>query len=183
MKCPVCRIDSLEPCTLVDDLGAHRCRQCSGTWVPSLNYFAWLRRRDISSPDKAPGGERLPAWDTQQAKICPDCGHVLARYKVWPHVEFFIDHCGHCNGTWFDRNEWQVLEAHNLHDNLNEVFTGPWQRRLKEEEARQVLEVVYAARFGEADYARVRDVRAWLQSHPQSAMLLAYLSAKDPYKF
>jgi Zn-finger nucleic acid-binding protein len=183
MKCPVCRTETFQPCQLSNGLDAHQCQKCSGIWIASLNYFAWLRQLNKPFPDIAPGAETFPAWDIAQAKICPDCGHLLTRYKIWPNIEFFLDHCGSCNGIWFDCDEWQVIETHNLHDDLNQVFTKPWQRKIKEDEGRQVLEKVYLERFGADDYARVREIRAWIQSHPQSAMLLAYLYAKDPYQF
>jgi hypothetical protein len=29
--------------------------------------------------------------DESAARICPDCGHLLTRYKVWPDVTFNLD--------------------------------------------------------------------------------------------
>jgi hypothetical protein len=83
--------------------------------------------------------------------------------------------------VWFDRNEWDVLVAHNLHDKVNQFFTQPWQNRLRAEEARLKLDQLYHDRFGNDDYARIKDVRQWLQAHPQRGMLLAFLQADDPY--
>jgi hypothetical protein len=41
---------------------------------------------------------------------------------------------------------------------------------------------MYLDRFGTADYQRIRDIRAWLQGHPNGGSLLAYLTDRDPYK-
>jgi hypothetical protein len=37
-------------------------------------------------------------------------------------------------------------------------------------------------RFGDEDYARIKEIRAWLEQHPQRGALIAYLSDKDPYE-
>jgi hypothetical protein len=70
----------------------------------------------------------------------------------------------------------------NLHDNLNEFFTRPWQDRLHAEETKSHIEKIYLEKLGEEDYERIKEVREWLRKHPNSGMLLAFLQADDPYK-
>jgi Zn-finger nucleic acid-binding protein len=90
--------------------------------------------------------------------------------------------CGHCNGVWLDKGEWDILAARNLLGKINQFFTKPWQTSVQEEEAKVELDKLYTEKFGVADYARIKDIWSWLKDHPQRSMLLAYLHAENPYK-
>jgi Zn-finger nucleic acid-binding protein len=114
--------------------------------------------------------------------LCLECRHILTRYRVLPGARFYLDHCGNCNGVWFDRDEWQVIVAHNLHDNVNELFTQPWQTRVRQVESQAMLDKLYLDKFGAKDYARIKEIWNWLKPHPHRAMLVAFLQANDPYK-
>jgi hypothetical protein len=61
-------------------------------------------------------------------------------------------------------------------------FTDPWQQKLREEEMRRRFDKMYLDKFGAENYARIKDIRAWLAEHPQGSSLLAYLTDKDPYR-
>lgn len=183
MKCPICKQHSLVSVTLTCDLPGNRCSNCAGFWISSLDYFSWLRAHKQFLPDRPLQEAALPSsQEPHTAKICPDCGHLLTRYKIWPNINFFLDHCGSCNGVWLDKGEWDVLGKHNLQDNLNEFFTKPWQRNLRASETKTLLEKLYTQKFGAEDYVQAKKIRAWLREHPASAMILAYLEAEDPYK-
>ncbi|HJQ14032.1 MAG TPA: zf-TFIIB domain-containing protein, partial [Anaerolineales bacterium] len=95
---------------------------------------------------------------------------------------FYIDRCRNCNGIWLDHNEWDVLIDRNLHDNINEFFTRPWQDHLRATETRNHLERIYLEKLGEEDYEKAKQVREWLVNHSMRGMLLAFLQADDPYK-
>jgi hypothetical protein len=41
---------------------------------------------------------------------------------------------------------------------------------------------MYLGKFGAADYERIQEIRAWLQTHPNGGGLLAYLTDRDPYR-
>ncbi len=182
MKCPVCQTIDMEPTSLDRGLPAFTCEDCGGIWVSSTQYFDWLDEHGSNLPERPYTGQPLHTPDPNQAKICPDCGHLLRRYKVWPDVEFSLDHCNTCNGIWFDANEWEVIVARNLHDDLHTFFTKSWQEKLRKIEARHREEAIYLARFGPDDYARIQDIRKWLDDHPRRAALLAFLQAEDPYQ-
>lgn len=181
-KCPVCKGLNLTETMLQDGLLANQCENCHGIWISSTSYFAWLKLHGPDLPTKEADKKIVPQWGTKELKLCPDCGKILSRYKVFPNQEFFLDHCGSCNGVWFDQNEWEYLAAQNLHDNVNSFFTKPWQKHIHEEETKVVLDKLYLERFGEDDYARLKEFQKWLASHPQRSMMLAYLQADDPYK-
>mgnify|MGYP000998059799 CR=1 FL=1 len=69
------------------------------------------------------------------------------------------------------------------------------EEALKEEEYESVLETDYAEtdnakdsfadiyqdKFGDDVYSKIKDMRRWLNTHPQKADLRAYLMAEDPY--
>jgi Zn-finger nucleic acid-binding protein len=180
MKCPICKKPRLKPHELEAGLPASTCRKCGGVWISAAQYWEWLKARGDTPPESPAVETPLPV-DVKQAKLCPDCGHILTRYKVWPNVDFFVDHCGHCKGVWFDRNEWDVVRSRNLHDDVHMFFTRQWQERLRAEETKKQFERIYQERFGE-DYAELKRVRAWIVQHPKRAELLAYLSDRDPYR-
>ncbi len=182
MKCPVCKLETLERIQLLEGLPAHRCTRCEGIFLSSTQYWDWLKSQKPVEPEIPLDDTDILRVDESAARICPDCGHLLTRYKVWPDVPFFLDSCGHCNGTWLDRNEWQVLQEHHLHNRINLFLTRPWQQKIRDAEARHHFEEIYRQRFGEADYARIQEVRAWLCAHKERAALLAFLMAEDPYK-
>ncbi len=182
MKCPVCKTDSLGSITLVEDLPANQCSNCGGVWIDSNAYLAWWKGKGEDMPVREAASQIDPSWNVDELKLCPNSGRIMARYKILPDTEFYLDRCGHCNGIWFDRNEWDVLAERNLHDNINEFFTRPWQDELHAAETRNHLEKLYLEKFGAEEYEKIKQVRMWLKDHPKRGMLTAFLQADDPYK-
>ncbi len=185
MKCPVCqREDLLLPCVLEDDLPAYRCQQCSGIWISAVQYWDWLKRRPEMSAEPEGNGElpMSPVGAANKAKLCPECGHILRRYQVWPEVKFYLDRCNKCYSVWLDRDEWKVLRSRRLHDQIHRFFSEEWQNNLRAEESRRRMEMIYVERFGGEDYARLKEVRAWIERHPRRGAIMAYLSDRDPYQ-
>lgn len=181
MNCPACQGTLSFHTLLESQLPAYQCSQCEGIWISSNEYLRWLSTQTLL-PEKDDGAVNLPTWDTPQSKVCPECRHFLLRYRVLPDVKFYLDRCGHCNGVWFDKNEWEVLVARNMHDKVNQFFTKPWQIKIREEETHAKLDAFYLEKFGAKDYARVKEVWDWLIDNPHRSMLLAYLQSSEPYK-
>jgi Zn-finger nucleic acid-binding protein len=182
MKCPVCK-EALSYHTLLESqVPAYQCPKCEGIWISSNEYLRWLKTQGLTLPEKTGDDANIPTWDTSQVKLCPNCGHFLMRYRVLPNVHFYLDRCGNCNGVWFDKNEWEVLVARNLHDKVNQFFTQPWQTKIRDEAAHAMLEQLYLEKFGTEDYAKIKDIWNWLMQNPHRAMLLAYLQSNNPYK-
>jgi len=182
MNCPLCKDYKLGPVTLLEGLAAMQCPNCKGVFISANDYMAWRRTLGSAIAPKEGAIEIGPSWDVPELKLCPSCGHIMARYKVFPDIDFYLDRCRSCNGIWLDAHEWEVLIGRSLHDNLNEFFTRPWQDHLHAEETRNHLDAIYLDKLGEQDYARIREIRAWLRRHPREGMLLAFLQAEDPYK-
>lgn len=181
MKCPLCKANSLNPIDLETGLPASQCSQCGGIWVEANPYQLWRRMHSQDLPRRE-DVHFDAAVDVEKLKLCPACGRILRRFHVIANVPLNLDRCASCNGVWLDNGEWQELVASNLHDNLNDFFTAPWQNQVRAEETKARMQSLYQEKFGDEDYARIRETRAWLQGHPQKNMLLAYLQAEDPYK-
>lgn len=182
MNCPICHSPTLQPTTLEPGLTGHRCPQCEGVFLRSDHYWQWRTYHGVDLPETADSLPASLAAEPSHAKQCPYCRHLLLPYKIRLEIPFTVDHCDACNSMWFDRGEWHALQRRNLHDNLHQIFSAPWQRRLRRERHRVALEAIYAEKFGDADYARIQQVKAWLDAHPHSAALRAYLNAADPYQ-
>ncbi len=182
--CPKCKTASLHLVHRDDQPPVSECRTCGGMWLRANEYTRWLRTQtpgqfDLKEAEKA--SERFRVTDSERVAVCPDCGHLLRRYKVASNIDFELERCSNCNGVWLDKNEWEVLEAAGLHDEINQVFTQPWQKHIQDEQAALRLDRMYRERFGELDYEKVKGMREWLQGHPNRNMLIAYLLDKDPY--
>lgn len=182
MKCPTCKLDTLSSIQLPEGPSAHQCSRCEGIYISSTDYWDWLKAHQPLEPEIPLDDTDVALVDEHAPRLCPDCGHLLTRYKIWPDVSFFMDSCGHCNGIWLDRSEWQTLYKHHLHNRLNLFLTRPWRDKIRAAEAHRHLAALYRQRFGEEDYTRIQEIRAWLSSHKERAALLAYLSSEDPYK-
>ncbi|MCC6298791.1 MAG: zf-TFIIB domain-containing protein [Anaerolineales bacterium] len=182
MKCPVDKTDTLSSIALIENLPAMQCSTCGGVWLDSNAYLAWRKAQGQDHPHKPAAAQVDPVWDVDELKLCPNSGHIMGRYKILADTDFHLDRCGHCNGIWFDKNEWDVLVELGLHDNVNEFFTRPWQDDLHAAETRNHLDKLYLEKFGAEDYERIKNVREWMNGHPRKGMLIAFLQSDDPYK-
>ena len=180
MNCPVCKTTSLKPMALDQQLKASSCATCQGQWIRATDYWQWLKRHGETLPEKEPDSIPIEVADHQMAKLCPECRRIMLRYKVGHGLTFTLDQCSSCNGIWFDANEWDALHQRNLHDEVHLVFSAPWQAQVRREDARQVLAKLYADWFKD-DYAKIKDVKAWMEQHPQREKILDYLASTDPY--
>lgn len=184
-NCPMCKQGELLRSTYDEKLPINECDFCGGAWLRAHEYAVWLRTQ-------TPGTFDFDILETQinnqvieaskKASICPDCGHLLRSYKIGSNVDFNLDRCNTCHGVWFDKNEWGILKAADLHDEINKVFTRPWQNQIGEDEMTKKFEKIYLERFGLEDYDKIREIRAWLAENPNRNTLLAYLIDEGPYK-
>ncbi len=181
MQCPVCKTQRCEMVDLTENLKAAACPECGGHWISHANYAAWLERHGETLPEKEFSEITFDVDDVAEAKICPDCGKILLKYKVGHGLDFFVDHCSGCGGIWLDRNEWAALQEKNLHDELHKVFSTSWQSQVRGEQMQSRLDQAYANRFGSDDYERAKEVRQWLQDHPQKQALTAFILDENPY--
>ena len=180
MNCPVCKSRTLTASALGTSLSALGCENCGGHWINSFQFWKWM---EDGRPGSAPSAQ-TPApvimTEPKGAKICPECAHILVRYRVDRTLPFTLDRCGNCGGLWFDRNEWELLRQRELLPQLHLVFSAAWQARLRREEHASQREASFRQRLGETYYLEVQRLQAWLDRHPHRAEILASLNDSRP---
>ena len=170
------------PVDLDDDLKAAACDACGGHWVSHQNYSNWLKKQGETLPEKPFSEFEFDVEDVKEAKICTDCNKILLKYKVGHGLDFYLDHCPGCGGMWLDKNEWNALQSRNLHDEIHQIFSTSWQSQIRGDELKEKLDQAYSNRFGAESYAKVKEIRDWLQNSPQKKAILAFLADEDPFK-
>ncbi len=179
MNCPVCKYNSLEIIEIEPNLFSEVCGKCNGKWISSKNYHTWLESKNEILPEiPADHDAQMTILQFELARLCPVDKRILIKYKIGHNIPFTIDRCGNCAGVWLDEDEWETLKSRNLHDELNIVFTDPWQEQVQREEMRKNLGRIYEEKFGADEYQKIRDFKIWLDSHEKQGEILAYL--KDP---
>ena len=183
-NCPACKNVVLEPSIIESSLPIMICNSCGGYWLRINEYALWLKSQTPGYFDEQKTREAsklFPVVESGNAVICPDCGRFLRKYRVGSTIGFHLDRCSNCNGVWLDRNEWQSLKMADLHDEINQIFTQPWQQHIQHETTAGKLDAMYLERFGESDYKKIREIREWIQKHPNRNALLAFLMDNDPF--
>jgi Zn-finger nucleic acid-binding protein len=188
MKCPACANGKLIRCELEPALSSLACRECGGSWVASTPYFRWLELSaagggtpaDSVRPDDETAcaeslGDNINNNDANKARLCPECGRLMARHEVGRGVAFRVDHCGTCGGTWLDHGEWEALCRHGLHRTLHRVFSPAWQAGLTQRERRDARAQMLLRKLGPDELAEVRRFVAWIKGRPKRSELLAVL--------
>lgn len=174
MHCPFCESATLISKEIITNLHAHECSKCHGHWIASTDYQKYLTNKLTSREPVTFEEVTHQPEDSLKGMICPDCGHILVKFKIGHGIDFYLDHCLHCNGVWLDSNEWNTLYHHQLHDNLNKVFTTSWQSKIKTEAHRAAIEKIYRAKFG-SRYAALCELKEWMRQEGNRSLVLAFL--------
>lgn len=182
MLCPVCKNAVLEDKELEPGLKGHTCEQCSGDWIRFHDYMLWKEESDKTIDVAVQNADYNLEYDNRKANFCPDCGRILIKYKVSGAIPFYVDHCAYCNGLWLDKSEWEAIVAHSLQYQVNDFFTPTWQKKIRQEMTAQRFEESYRKKFGEDNYAKIKETRKWIYDSNQKGEMLAYLIDDDPYK-
>src|SRR5262245_32121102 len=119
MNCPVCKNSALASFGLRPNVMSQKCPTCGGQWLSSLQFDKWLEAvRTGSAKSMSAPVLPAPATELKKVRICAECGHFMTRFKVGSPLGFTLDRCGNCGGTWFDRNEWEILQASEFWDQI-----------------------------------------------------------------
>lgn len=180
MKCPACKMYDITATELETSLASFNCSHCGGNWIRDAEYKEWRKNHGEDLPVKPTNEKAIQFTSVELARLCPDCNRILVKYKVGHDVNFTVDRCGGCGGVWLDKDEWTILKERNLHDNLYEFFTEPWQSEVRREEARRNMEFIYNNKFGEEDYERVKNFKEWMDEHPLRNQILAFVTDDSP---
>jgi|SRR5215213_1536160 Zn-finger nucleic acid-binding protein len=177
MDCPVdyapLRRMDLEPA-----LSGFTCDRCQGHWMRFGDYLAWREGQSGDAPEvAAEGAGEFASRPEGPARRCPDCAHVLTRYRVGHGIAFTLDRCGNCNGVWLDAGEWATLKSRGLHDNIHQMFGPGWQFDARSDERRQRTESAFERQLG-PDFSRTREFAEWVAEHPRRSEILAYVQSR-----
>jgi len=175
LQCPACRNCELQPTRLEESLPALACENCSGILLSLVAYRHWREQPGSDAAVTAsPADAATPVKDTLSALCCPKCARFMSKFRVSAEEGNQVDLCTHCDEVWLDRGEWELLERLALAGRLTQVFTDPWQHRLRSEQVHRRAEQRWREQLG-ADYERAREAREWIAASPHARELLAYL--------
>lgn len=181
MHCPVCSGASLIMEEWIPGLVIFKCGSCEGSWLRASDYEKWKGSSNVSFTQDTTDDYR-PEYDSKKANLCPDCGRILIKYHVTKDLPFVVDHCGTCNGVWFDKKELDQLGKNDLYKYINKFFTTPWQNNLKREMTQVRMEEHYIKKFGSADYDKLKAIRDWVHSSDFKIEFISFIMDTDPYK-
>ena len=178
MNCPVCKTSTLAAHELSANLTSQKCATCGGQWISSFEFWKWLEGDRIHTQE-TPAACDLSAVsnETVSAKICPECGHFLSKFKVGHSLGFSLDRCGNCGGTWFDRNEWEILQSSELRSQIHLIFSAAWQQQVQNADRARHLQELLTDKIGENDFVEIKRIKEWLDQHPHRQSLLAFLNS------
>lgn len=179
MRCPTCKTDTLKPSYLEDMLPAHHCEHCGGDWLMLKDFLLWRERHAKISNEEVDIQEEVQ--DSKTALLCPVSGTVMFKYRISGDNPHRLDLSPAVHGVWLDRGEWLLLKKEGLAMSLNQIFTDPWQTKIKQQTARETFAAMYEQQFGEENYQRLQAFRQWLYEQDKKDAMLSYLFAQDPY--
>lgn len=173
MQCPSCKSTSLKPIRLQASLPARQCTQCNGILIDLLTYREWAENANAPCPDPITGLAEIQ--DNSKALLCPKCSKIMLKFRVTGETSNKVDVCQYCDEAWLDDGEWALLGALNMQHKLSAIFTEPWQRNIREEQAKKAQEERFVELLGEEQYAKLAGVKEWIDSHPNKNDLVRYL--------
>lgn len=183
-QCPKERGIILQAGEIASGLSAYCCPKCGGAWIPPKNYSNWrCQQGDANGPLSPilPSNIELekdfqPSPLDAQAALCPDCKHYMVRGRVnLKSDSFFVERCPNCKGLWCDVGEWPVLEALGLNIQIEQIFSGEWQTKVRELELLERERLATIEKLGPAIADRLFELTELLEAHPNGDYGVAYL--------
>ncbi len=181
MECTSCQEGTLTPSFMDGQFRAHTCTRCGGNWILVEDFANWKERHPDYEFSNNYHWSEENSPESSRALLCPVTGSIMRKFRISAETNHRIDYSAAVGGIWLDRGEWELLKSEGLAGTLNNVVTQHWQNRIRQESTHSNFEAIYQARFGQQDYDQIKEIRAWLNSHPQRADLRSYLLAEDPY--
>ncbi|MBQ4833826.1 rhomboid family intramembrane serine protease [Pseudoalteromonas sp. MMG010] len=119
-RCPHCKDVALEP-TQYQQEEVDICRHCGGLWFEKNEV-----NRMIAEINDSPIGEKYETHFGKSLGVseldCPDCNKSLERFHLLEDYHCEIDVCRHCDGSWIDKDELEVVaNSHELKEHLTEL--------------------------------------------------------------
>lgn len=181
MNCTSCKNGVLRPSFIDGLFRGHTCTNCEGNWILIEDFVSWKEHNpEHQIPEPSEWSEDTLA-DTAKALLCPVTGTIMRKFKVSAKTPHRVDYSAAVGGIWLDKGEWELLKAEGVAGSLNNLVTQQWQLNIREESASNTFADIYQSKFGTDNYAKIKEIREWLNAQPQKADLRAYLLAENPY--
>ncbi len=157
-------------------LEAFHCPDSGGHYIPAACYMQWLEKQPARLPHLSETATEIEETnDASAARLCPESGTLMSRFKVGHGFTFSVDR-SITGGIWLDGGEWEALRQRNFHDEIHLVFTAPWQRQVRDQQAQATYEHRLQSALGADLVARLESLRAELADHPHRNLALACLN-------
>jgi hypothetical protein len=166
----------MEPEMIEKGLVGFHCLESGGLFIPSENYWRWLHQQPERLPQlPAPSDEEPMIHDSECAKICPESGALMQRYRIGHGFGFFIERSP-TGSIWLDAGEWEALKKRQFHDEIHLVFTAPWQSEILNDEITRKETERLTARLGPELLSQLTTLRKKLKNHPERMLALSVLN-------
>jgi Zn-finger nucleic acid-binding protein len=171
MQCPKCQAEKLNKSSFS---APYLCPACGGMWRPG-GAGSELPEAPITSAD---GGGISGEMD-QKTGLCPAGHGIMIRARVELDETFYLERCTACGGIWFDKGEWLRIAEHNLADQLPALWSKAWQRRQREESARESYLDLNRKLLGDRLFDAVMALASQLKTHPERDRAVALLEQES----
>ncbi len=178
MKSPIAPHTPLTRKELLPQLFVYECGISDGIYIPAHSYWSWLQKQPERLPQLPHSSESyIPSAEPTDAKLCPESGLMMQRYRVGNDFSFTIDRSP-TGGIWLDQGEWNALQERQFHDELHLIFTHPWQNKARRDELEQASEERLRHDLGDTLFQAITDLKAQLAHTPHKEKALAYLISR-----
>lgn len=172
-----------DPCaTLVQTeihpgLIAHICPSSGGCWIDGKHYWQWLLKQPgFPKPIPETTGEPSSVQDdTDRPLISPESGHLMRKCRVGSGLDFRIDFDATSRGFWLDKDEYQILESRNLHDELHLICSPEYQMKLVELDSDKAQSDRFERLLGRDACQRIQAFADLLSTSDDQSISMAYL--------
>lgn len=177
MICPTCPGYQLEPKELEPGMVVASCSKCNGGLLSLLNYQFWLKTQAPVMQDADDEIQLSDVDDVGDAKQCPKCHRLMAKYSFTNKSRNRLDYCSACEETWLDHGEWELLKQARLERQVSKIFTDKWQRMLRQQKFQDLQNQRYQNLLGNDCYERATNFKSWLakQEHRRDILLFLQL--------
>lgn len=160
-------------------LRVFHCPESGGVGIPENAYWRWIRKQPqrLERLSESQGHDAREERG-QSVRVCPETGKLMTRYRVGEGFSFRIDRSPN-GGVWLDPGEWEALKSRNFHDELLQVFTQAWQKRILRKEQLESLRKQFQARIGPEGFERAVQFKNWLRSQDQAPAIVCFLQDED----
>ncbi|WP_053227981.1 zf-TFIIB domain-containing protein [Spirochaeta cellobiosiphila] len=177
MKCPNCSSFESKHIELDNSLEAYCCSECKGVWIPSRNYIKFVSQNNFSYEglDENIFSLIFSDKDSQNAKVCPDCGKAVVSSKAGFGASFYVDRCDNCFGIWLDENEWEKLKEKGLHTAIYYMFSSSWKHKVRKQTQMEIKVQSIKDNFEPEQAQKILDFMNWLVNQEDKDKIQSFL--------